>query len=252
MYTILINDDNTLTTSVRERIMERSNLMNSFRILVNPKYKISDESGYDNIPNDTETIDESESTNIPIVVNGIADMTRFTLLLEYISPISKKYHSEILNLTINEDGTPKTYKGKLEYKLPATTKITKESGNVEIKMSFTATDLSVDGNLYQYVRKTSTTYIPIIPISAWIDTVPDEAFEPIDQRLLKTDAQIKALEDLNEVTATTKADNIVLDEETNDIYLTADGVKIGDAININDLGTTLAENTKEGLIKMII
>ena len=80
----------------------------------------------------------------------------------------------------------------------------------------------------------------------------DNALNAIDQRIIKSDAQIKALEELNEVTVTTKADNIKLDEETNDIYLTANGEKIGDSINISDLGTTLAENTKEGLIKMII
>ena len=39
MYTILVNDDNTLTTSVRERIMQRSKLVDSLHFLVEPTYK---------------------------------------------------------------------------------------------------------------------------------------------------------------------------------------------------------------------
>ena len=268
MYTILVNDDNTTTASIKERIMERSNLMNSLRILVKPEYVITDESGYDIITSDSENItdnvetldiaestDESEvesTTTTPIVVDGIANMSRFTLLLEYVSPISKKYRSEILTLTTNDDGTPKTYKGRLEYKLPVTTHISKEAGEVEMKMTFTAVDLDINGKGLQYVRKVDSIKIQVIPVSAWVDIIPDEAFNPIDQRLIKAESQIKALEDLNDVSAITKADNIKLDEESNTIYLTAEGEKIGDAIDIDKLGITLAENTKSGLIKMII
>ena len=60
MYTILVNDDNTLTTSVRERIMQRSKLVDSLHFLVEPTYKEL----------------------------NIAD---FTVTLEYVLPISKKY-----------------------------------------------------------------------------------------------------------------------------------------------------------------
>ena len=60
MYTILVNDDNTLTTSVRERIMQRSKLVDSLHFLVSPTYKE-------------------------------LDMTDFTVTLEYVLPISKKY-----------------------------------------------------------------------------------------------------------------------------------------------------------------
>lgn len=267
MYTILVNDDNTTIASIKERIMERSNLMNALRILVKPEYIIADENGYDIITSDSENItdnvktldvadstDESEveSTTTPIVVDGVANMSRFTLLLEYVSPISKKYRSEILTLTTNDDGTPKTYKGRLEYKLPITTHISKEAGEVEMKMTFTAVDLSINGKGLQYVRKVDPIKIQVIPVSAWVDIIPDEAFNPIDQRLIKAESQIKALEDLNDVSAMTKADNIKLDEESNTIYLTAEGEKIGDAIDIDKLGITLAENTKSGLIKMII
>lgn len=215
MYTILVNQDNTMITSVRERIMQRSKLVDSLHFLVEPIYKE-------------------------------LDMSEFTATLEYLLPISKKYISKPL---IKSE---ELYKGKLEYKLSFDTNLTQEPGDIELQITFTKVDLDADGNDIQLVRKIDSTTVHITPISAWSDIIPDEALSAIDQRIIKTDAQIKALEELNEITATTKADNIKLDEETNDIYLTADGEKIGDSINISDLGTTLAENTKEGLIKMII
>ena len=220
MYTILVNQDNTMTTSVRERIMQRSKLVDSLHFLVDPIYK------------------------------GL-DMSDFTVTMEYILPVSKKYITEIL-VKSNEPYNSKINKEMLEYTLPFDTKLTREPGDIKVQLTFTKIELDEYGNNIQYVRKISETTIHITSTSAWSDIIPDEALNAIDQRIIKTDAQIKALEELNEVTATTKADNIKLDEETNDIYLTANGEKIGDSINLSDLGTTLAENTKEGLIKMII
>jgi len=39
MYTILLNNDNKLVTSVRERIMQRSKLVDNLHFLVDPAYK---------------------------------------------------------------------------------------------------------------------------------------------------------------------------------------------------------------------
>ena len=271
MYTILVNDDNTLVTSVRERIMQRSKLMNSLHFLVNPKYEIDaikydntstdtsdtteDTTTEDTTTSDTTTLEEKtdgEVTVEPVVVDGIADMSKFTVMLEYLTPVSKQYKSEILTLTIDDEGNPKTYKDRLEYKLPFDTYLTSEAGDIEVQLTFTAVDLDADGKGYQYVRKTSTTAITITPISAWSDIVPDKALNAIDQRLLETQKQIKALEELNDISATTKADNISLDSETNTIALTANGEKIGDAISISELGNSIADNTEDGLIKMVV
>ena len=65
MYTILVNQDNTMSTSVRERIMQRSKLVDSLHFLVDHIYKE-------------------------------LDMSDFTVTMEYILPISKKYVTEIL------------------------------------------------------------------------------------------------------------------------------------------------------------
>lgn len=216
MYTILVKDTNELSITVKERIMQRSKLIDNLHFLVNPLYK-----------------DE-------------IDMTGFTVMMEYILPVSKKYRTEVL--TLSEE----LYKEKLEYKLPFDTKLTEEAGNIEVQLSFTKLDLDEEGNSVQYVRKTSPTTIVIVPVSAWSDIIPDEALSTVDAKMLEIQGQIKALEELSNVTATTKADNIVMDEETHELYLTAEGVQIGDKISMEDMGNVLVQANSEGLVTMMI
>ena len=215
MYTILVNDDNTLTTSVRERVMQRSKLVDSLHFLVEPTYKELD----------------------------IAD---FTVTLEYVLPISKKYKVETL---IKSD---ELYKERLEYKLPFDTNLTREYGDIEIQLTFTKVDLDEEGKDIQYVRKTSTTSITIVPISAWSDVIPDEALTDLDQKILKTDAQIKELREMQEDILVEKADNLVLDEENKELYLTAEGNQIGNKVKLSDLGNEIVQSSDEGLITMMI
>lgn len=215
MYTILVNDDNTLTTSVRERVMQRSKLVDSLHFLVEPTYKELD----------------------------IAD---FTVTLEYVLPISKKYKVETL---IKSD---ELYKERLEYKLPFDTNLTREYGDIEIQLTFTKVDLDEEGKDIQYVRKTSTTSITIVPISAWSDVIPDEALTDLDQKILKTDAQIKELREMQENILVEKADNLVLDEENKELYLTAEGNQIGNKVKLSDLGNEIVQSSGEGLVTMMI
>ena len=215
MYTILVNDDNTLTTSIKERVMQRSKLVDSLHFLVEPTYKEL----------------------------NIAD---FTVTLEYVLPISKKYKVETL---IKSD---ELYKERLEYKLPFDTNLTREYGDIEIQLTFTKVDLDEEGKDIQYVRKTSTTSITIVPISAWSDVIPDEALTDLDQKILKTDAQIKELHEIQENILVEKADNLVLDEENKELYLTAEGNQIGNKVKLSDLGNEIVQSSNEGLITMMI
>ena len=132
MYTILVNQDNTMITSVRERIMQRSKLVDSLHFLVDPIYK------------------------------GL-DMSDFTVIMEYILPVSKKYITEIL-IKSNEPYNSKINKEMLEYTLPFDTKLTREPGDIKVQLTFTKVDLDEYGNNRQYVRKISETTIHITPI----------------------------------------------------------------------------------------
>ena len=109
-----------------------------------------------------------------------------------------------------------------------------------------------EGVATQYVRKTSPCTITIVPITAWSDIVPDSALTALDQRILKIDEQIQALAESAVLYTNDKADNIVLDTETHEIYLTANGEPLGDRITIDELGDTIVDVKDEGLIQVII
>lgn len=194
MYTILINSDNELVHTIKERIMCRSKLVDSLHFLTEPTYK--------------ET-----------------DMTLFTVTLEYRLPISKEYHIEIL------DRSEDMYKGMLEYKLPFDTTLTKEAGDIEMQLTFTNAEMLVDGSVTQYVRKTEKTTLTITPIEAWADMIPDKVLTSLDQRLLKQDAAMKELADIISAIDDQKADDISL--ENNHLQLTANGEKIGEGVDLN-------------------
>lgn len=159
MYVILINEDNTLTASVKERVMQRSKLVDTLWFLAKPIYK-----GY--------------------------DMSLFTVTMEYLTPVSHEYRTE--TLVLSEEG----YEGHLKYVLPIDTCLTREAGAVELQLTFSCAELDDEGNSVQRVRKTSATTLDIIPIKAWSDIIPDNALTALDQRIIKVDSQIKALSEL--------------------------------------------------------
>lgn len=196
MYTILLNESNELITSVKERIMQRSKLVDSLHFLVDPIYKEM-------------------------------SMSDFLVTMEYILPISREYKTEILVQS------PELYKGKLEYKLPFDTCLTKEHGKIEVQLTFTKVELTPDGDNIQYVRKTSPTTITIVPIAAWSDVIADDALTALDQRIIQTQAMIEAVDEMNWNLDETKADNIIYDESGKYLQLTACGKPIGNKIKIN-------------------
>lgn len=202
MYTILLNETNELITSVKERIMQRSKLVDNLHFLVDPIYK------------------------------GL-DMTDFTVMMEYLLPISREYKTEIL---VKSDTM---YKEKLEYKLPLDTNLTKEHGNVELQLTFIKVELGADGTSTQMVRKTSPTVLTILPISAWSDIIADSALTALDQRLIQTQAMLEAVNDMNMYLNDNKADDISYDKETQTLQLMANGKLIGEGVNIGYVGTSV-------------
>lgn len=194
-YVILINEDHTMTVSQKRRIMQRSKLMDDLWFLVSPMY------------------------------NG-HNMEEFTLLLEYLLPVSRKYKTEFL--TLSEDN----YNGYLKYTLPFDTCITSEAGDVKLQISFITTDLDENGMGVQRVRKIAEASIYITPISAWSDIIPDCALSALDQRIIKMDAQIKAIGDVGAFISESKADNIAYDVVANELQLMSGGKAIGDKVSL--------------------
>ena len=199
-YVILVNEDNTLTASKKERIMQRSKLFNNLWFLAEPTYN-----GY--------------------------DMSTCTVVMEYILPISKKYHSDILELS--EDG----YQEYLKYVVPIDSKLTAEAGEVDLQLTFIYSDLDENGESIQRVRKTSAAKINIVPISAWSDIIPDAALGALDQRIIKMDAQIKELLNIGDAYDAAKADNITYDSDKQTLQLLSGENKIGDEVFLNVNGS---------------
>ena len=195
MYVILVNNDNSLYAPVKERIMQRSKLVDNLCILSHPIYK-----GY--------------------------DMTNCSVLLEYILPVSREYRSEILTL---ED---EMYEDHLKYVLPFDTALTSEAGKIELQLTFALADLDESGRAIQRVRKTDTITIDIVPISAWSNIIPDNALTAIDQRLIMADAQIKALNDISNVLNESKADNLRYNTTTSELQLVSGNKAIGNKVII--------------------
>jgi hypothetical protein len=205
MYVILVNDDDTLYGSKKERIMEKSKCVDNLVFVVDPIYR------------------------------NTYDMTNATVMLEYLRPISRKYETEFLVLS-NE-----RYNGFLQYKLPFDTNLTSEHGSLELQLTFVYTDLDVKGNGVQRVRKTSPTTIDIIPISAWANIIPDSALNPLDQRLVMMNAQIRAIEEMNRVVAESKADNIKYNENTNELQLLSGDKEIGNKVTLKTADASLED-----------
>lgn len=204
MYTILVCDDNSMMTTKRERIIQRSKLVDNLQFLV-PQY-------YNEY-----------------------DMSEYTVQLEYVLPCSRRYCTEILRLS------DEMYKDHLKYLLPFDTKLTSESGSIEIQLTFVKTELDAYGKGIQRVRKISQTTIDIIPISAWSDIIPDSALSAIDERLIKLDAQIRAIDEMNQIVADNKADNIKYNENENSLQLLSGNKEIGNKITLKSTDTSLED-----------
>lgn len=193
MYTFLINEDNTLTCSIQDAIMERSKMVDKLHFLADPTYK------------------------------GV-DMTDCIVNLEYVLPISKRYKTEILTKS------DELYKNKLEYILPFDTDLTSEPGDIQIQLTFLAVTMDSDGTTVQHVRKVGPGVIHIVPIQNWSDLIPDAALSSVDQRLLAAEAMLKALSDRNAAIFDSKADNLSYIDQK--LQLTANGKPIGNAVKI--------------------
>lgn len=199
MYTILVCDDNSLYGSHKERIIKGSKLVDKLMFIVNPIYKD-------------------------------VDMTNATVVLEYVLPISRKYKTEYL--TLSDERYNDCF---LQYQIPFDTSLTSENGNVELKLTFAYTEMDESGKIVQRVRKTSSTTVEITAIEAWADLIPDEALSSLDERIIKQDAQIRALADLAYLLNDNQVDNLVYDSKEDALHLSAKGVRVGDKVSVKEM-----------------
>jgi hypothetical protein len=200
MYVVLVNDDDTLYGSHKERIMQRQKLVNDLVFIANPIYR------------------------------NTHDMTNATVMLEYVLPVSREYKTVLL--TLSDERYDDCF---LQYKLPFDTDITSQAGSLELQLTFAYVEMDEYGRGIQRVRKTSSTFIEIIPITAWSDIIPDSALSSLDQRLIKLDASMRAMNDYLDVIDNKQVDNLVYDDANETLQLSANGIGVGDKISVKDM-----------------
>lgn len=197
-YTIIVENDGSLYGSQKRRIMQREKLFNKLWILVPPHYN-----GY--------------------------DMSQCTVTMRYLLPISKEFKTETLVLS------DERYEEYLKYVLPVDTNLSKEFGDIKLNLTFTMLDVDEKGNIVQRVRKTDNHILHITQLPDWDSVVPDAALSALDQRILKQDAQIKALAQLAESFDSNKADDLIYNEKEDTLQLSAGGVGIGNKVSVKNM-----------------
>ena len=212
MYTILMNSDKSLVCTTRTTLYQRDKLVDKLQIL---------------IPQTYEDINLSD----------------FTAVLKYVDQ-GNKVHSEIL---IQDE---ELYKDSyLRYALPIDTNLTRFAGNIKICLTLNKVDME---EMKEYSLNTGETTITITPLSDYYKFVSDESLSIIDQKVNELNVKLEAVDKMTTTYDEMKADNIKLNKETSEIYLTAHDKQICDKITINDLGNVIAEETKDGLIPIIL
>jgi len=163
------------------------------------------------------------------------DMTKFTAVMEFVTPASRELKTEILNRSES------LYKDMIEYKMAIDTVITKEAGPVEITLTFTYAEMDADGNVIQHVRKTGVTTLNIIAVPTWCNVIPDSALNAFDQRLIAMDARINALDELSAELDAVKADDITYNKDDNSLQLMSNDKLIGQKVYLNSYGSGITK-----------
>lgn len=171
MYTLKITDENTVVTTVKESIVERSNYVDKIQIVTSKMYR--------------EQIDMSDTT----------------VYMKYKLPVSDKI--KMTQLIINNLEYEQNY---IQYLIPVDAALTAEAGDIEVSFTFLKLVANEDGTYTSYIRKTTSGVIHITPLVQFDKYEPSELFTEIDQRLLAMEGMIKDLNAQNKATYEGKLD----------------------------------------------
>lgn len=213
MYTILLDKYKNLLVTSRCVIYQREKLVDKFKFL------------------------------IPKVYNDL-DLSDFTVFLQYLDQ-GNEAQLEILT----RDEATEDKEDYMNYILPIDTNLTRFAGDIQLRLVLSKVDME---EKKEYCLESGETSITISPLSDYYHFVSDKVLDPITQKVNELDAKLQVIDKLAETYDTNKADNIKLDTDTSELYLTANGKPIGDKIAINDLGDAIADDTEDGLVKVIL
>lgn len=224
MYTLKITDENTVVTTVKEKIIERSDYVDQIQIVVAKLYR--------------EQIDMSDCT----------------VYMRYVLPVTGKI--KMTKLEPNDLAYETDY---IQYLIPAEAYLTAEAGDIEVSFTFLKLISNEDETTTSYVRKTQTGVIHISPIAPFAKYEPDEMLDEIDQRLLVMEALQKNMMSMTESMYNGMVKDIHINTEDRKVILTdRDGNDTGEGIEVTDLSTLIAEDltgkdpdgTQDGIVNL--
>lgn len=213
MYIILLQNDKSLIATNRCTIHQREKLVDKLVFLIPKLY-------------------------------GDIDLTDFTVQMQYLDQGNE---ASLEILTRDEENETRT--DYMNYILPVDTKLTRFAGDITVKLTLSKVD--IDENK-EYCLESSECVITISSLSDYYHFISDAVLDPITQKIDELSARMQVVDKLATNYDENKADNIKLDSETSELYLTANGKPIGDKISINELGDAIADDTEDGLIKVIL
>ena len=206
MYTLKITDENTVTTTVKETLMERSNYVDKIQIVTSKMYR--------------EQIDMSDAT----------------VYMKYKLPVSNKI--KLTQLTVNNLEYETNY---IQYLIPVDAALTAEAGDIEVSFTFLKLIANEDGTYTSYVRKTTSGVIT--PLVQFDKYEPSEMFTEVDQRLLVMEGLIKDLDAQNKAAYEGMVKDIRLDTDKKKITLTnRNDEDTGEGIVVKNLSDMIAED----------
>lgn len=208
MYTLKITNENTVVTTVKETLMERSNYVDKIQIVTSKMYR--------------EQIDMSDAT----------------IYMKYKLPVSNKI--KLTQLTVNDLEYETNY---IQYLIPVDAALTAEAGDIEVSFTFLKLIANEDGTHTSYVRKTTSGVIHITPLVQFDKYEPSEMFTEIDQRLLVMEGLIKDLDAQNKAAYEGMVKDIRLDTDKKKITLTnRNDEDTGEGIVVKNLSEMIAED----------
>ena len=133
MYTLLVSEDGSVTTTKYETIMQRSANFNSIQVLINKLYK------------------------------GI-DIADASIYMKYVLPVSKKI--KLMHLDLVSDNYLEDY---LQFVIPGNTLLTAEPGTVKVTFTITKMNTDENGQTIVGIDTTGEGSIKITAVAQWAD-----------------------------------------------------------------------------------
>lgn len=176
---------------------------------------------------------------IPAYYNDDLEMSDYDVALTYKTPISGS--GAVINLVKTDNYYEDDQLFNI-YTFPSnylTTRLTGERGDLKFTLQLTSVSLDENGKTVEHVRFTQDEgVITILPRTNLL-AVSDQALDSIAAMYVENKKTALLLSSLAENLQASKADGLMIDTETEGLYLTANGEKIGDPIDLETLNQLL-------------